>query len=107
VPSWVEHYRVAAMPDYLDPLQSIGEADDFTSPTRLLENSTRYINPPGAKISDISLFPLRKILAEKSFTKECRATISNWAIRGRIPIRFDAIITTPARMKALDSTPRK
>ena len=55
VPSWVEHYRVAAMPDYLDPLQSIGEADDFTSPTRLKENSTRYINPPAANLGYFAL----------------------------------------------------
>ena len=41
--------------NYLDPLQSIGEADDFTSPTRLKENSTRYINPPGANLGYFAL----------------------------------------------------
>jgi len=47
VPGWVQHYRFLPMPAYLAPFQgSAGEADDFTSPSRLKENSTRYIDPP-------------------------------------------------------------
>ena len=46
VPDWVQHYRFAPMPAYLAPLEGVAEGDDFTSPDRLNENSTRYINPP-------------------------------------------------------------
>jgi uncharacterized protein (DUF885 family) len=47
VPAWVQHYRFLPMPGYLAPFEgSAGEADDFTSPGRLKENCTRYIDPP-------------------------------------------------------------
>ena len=47
VPDWVQHYRFLPMPHFLAPFQgSAGEADDFTSPSRLNENATRYIDPP-------------------------------------------------------------
>ena len=50
VPAWVQHYRFAPMPAYLAPLDGFGEADDFTSPSRLQENCTRYIAPPGPQL---------------------------------------------------------
>jgi Bacterial protein of unknown function (DUF885) len=50
VPAWVEHYRLAAMPGYLAALDGIWEADDFTGPSRLKDNSTRYIVPPGPNL---------------------------------------------------------
>ncbi len=47
IPDWMQHYRFLPMPGYLAPFQgSAGEADDFTSPSRLDENATRYIDPP-------------------------------------------------------------
>jgi uncharacterized protein (DUF885 family) len=46
VPSWVQHYRFLPRPAYLAPLAGIGEEDDFTGPSRLQENGTRYIAPP-------------------------------------------------------------
>jgi hypothetical protein len=55
IPAWMQHYRIAPMPDYLVPLQSVGELDDFTSPSRLKENSTRYINPPSPDLGYFSL----------------------------------------------------
>jgi len=46
VPSWVQHYLYSPTPAYLAPLADLGELDDFTGPSRLRENSTRYIAPP-------------------------------------------------------------
>ncbi|MBT3228120.1 MAG: DUF885 family protein [Candidatus Marinimicrobia bacterium] len=50
VPTWAKHYTLEAMPDYLQALASFGELDDFTSPTRLTENSVRYIPDPSEKL---------------------------------------------------------
>jgi uncharacterized protein (DUF885 family) len=50
LPAWMQHYRLARMPGYLVPLDGIWEADDFTGPSRLKENSTRYILPPGPNL---------------------------------------------------------
>jgi len=55
VPSWVQHYTWQPMPAYLKPLEGAGEADDFTSPTRLQENSVRYLNPPSADLGYFGL----------------------------------------------------
>lgn len=55
VPDWVAHYGFAPMPAYLAPLEGIGEADDFTGPGRLKENSTRYIDPPSLTLGYFSL----------------------------------------------------
>jgi uncharacterized protein (DUF885 family) len=46
VPSWMAHYRFAEMPAYLSPLSG-WERDDFTGPSRLKQNSTRYVEPFG------------------------------------------------------------
>ena len=47
VPGWVGHYRFLPMPAYLAPFGgSAGEADDFTSPSRLKEDGTRYVDAP-------------------------------------------------------------
>jgi uncharacterized protein (DUF885 family) len=46
----VAHYRFAPMPEYLKPLADLGEADDFTSPSRLDQNGIRYIDPPSPKL---------------------------------------------------------
>jgi hypothetical protein len=55
VPSWVQHYTWRPMPPYMKPLEGAGEADDFTSPTRLQENGVRYMNPPGAELGYFAL----------------------------------------------------
>jgi uncharacterized protein (DUF885 family) len=55
VPAWMQHYRQAPIPAYLAPLAGIGETDDFTGPTRLNENSTRYISAPGPNLGYFSL----------------------------------------------------
>src|SRR5437762_1173139 len=41
VPSWLQHYTLRPMPEYLRALQGFGEVDDFTSPSRLKENCIR------------------------------------------------------------------
>jgi uncharacterized protein (DUF885 family) len=53
VPGWVQHYRFQAIPAYVKDLSSFGEADDFTSVSRLKEDGTRYIDSPSA---DLDLF---------------------------------------------------
>jgi len=56
IPSWVQHYRYLPMPGYLAPFEgSAGEADDFTSPSRLNENCTRYVQPPRPDLGYFSL----------------------------------------------------
>jgi uncharacterized protein (DUF885 family) len=46
VPDWIQHYTLRPMPEYLHALEGFSETDDFTSASRLKENSVRYINPP-------------------------------------------------------------
>ncbi|PYV57142.1 MAG: DUF885 domain-containing protein [Acidobacteria bacterium] len=55
VPAWMQHYRYLPMPGYLAALGGPGEADDFTGPGRLKENSTRYIAPPSSSLGYFSL----------------------------------------------------
>ena len=50
VPEWTKNYTLKEMPDYVEALADFGELDDFTSPTRLDENSVRYIPPPSEKL---------------------------------------------------------
>ena len=50
IPNWTQHYTLKAMPEYVDALSSFGELDDFTSPTRMNENSVRYIPQPSAQL---------------------------------------------------------
>ena len=50
IPSWVQHYTWQPMPGYLKPLDGVAEADDFTSPARLQQDSVRYLNPPSADL---------------------------------------------------------
>jgi uncharacterized protein (DUF885 family) len=50
VPSWVNHYTLRPMPEYLRALQGFGEMDDFTSPSRLNENCIRYVTEPSGKL---------------------------------------------------------
>src|SRR5258708_207256 len=45
-PSWLRHYRSAALPAYLKPLRGLGVTDDLTSPSRLDEDGICYIPEP-------------------------------------------------------------
>jgi hypothetical protein len=49
-PSWLRHYRIASMPDYLAPLRFLGVADDLTGPDRLAEDAVAYVPPPGPEL---------------------------------------------------------
>ncbi len=55
VPAWVMHYKDEKIPDYLAPLSGLGEDDDFTSPSRLNENCSRYIPDPSSNLSFFNL----------------------------------------------------
>jgi Bacterial protein of unknown function (DUF885) len=46
VPQGVRHYRLRPMPEYLRALAAFGETDDFSGPSRLNEDCTRYVEPP-------------------------------------------------------------
>lgn len=53
VPAWLPHYLYLPTPAYLEPVADFGEIDDFSGPSRLQENSTRYVDPPS---SDLGYF---------------------------------------------------
>jgi hypothetical protein len=55
VPAWIKHYRNLSLPAYLEPFQDLGENDDLTGPSRLDEDGTSYIHPPGP---DLGFFKL-------------------------------------------------
>jgi uncharacterized protein (DUF885 family) len=50
VPDWLQHYTLRPMPEYLRALQGFGEIDDFTSPSRLKDNCTRYVTEPSPSL---------------------------------------------------------
>ena len=49
VPGWLRHYTLRSMPEYLRVLD-FSEKDDFTSPSRLNENCTRYTTEPSGEL---------------------------------------------------------
>jgi uncharacterized protein (DUF885 family) len=49
VPDWVQHYTLRPTPEYLRVL-GFTETDDFTGPSRLKENCTRYVPEPSEKL---------------------------------------------------------
>jgi hypothetical protein len=51
----MQHYTWQAMPAYMKPLEGTGEADDFTSPSRLKENCVRYMDPPSVNLGYFAL----------------------------------------------------
>jgi hypothetical protein len=55
VPDWMPHYRFVKIAAYLSAIGGPGEADDFTGPSRLKDNSTRYIPPPSPKLGYFAL----------------------------------------------------
>jgi uncharacterized protein (DUF885 family) len=50
VPHWMQHYTLRAMPEYLRPLQDFVSMVDFTSPSRLKENASRYFTEPSPNL---------------------------------------------------------
>lgn len=49
VPDWVQHYTLRATPEYLRAL-GYTETDDFTSPSRLNQDSVRYVPEPSENL---------------------------------------------------------
>jgi hypothetical protein len=50
VPDWMQHYTLRAMPEYLRPLQDFASMVDFTSPSRLKDNASRYSTEPSPNL---------------------------------------------------------
>ncbi len=50
VPAEIQHYTLRAIPDYLEALADFGELDDFTGPSRLNQDGTRWIFPPSSQL---------------------------------------------------------
>jgi hypothetical protein len=50
VPPGIPHYTLRPMPEYLRAVSAFGETDDFTGPSRLKDDSVRYVEPPSAKM---------------------------------------------------------
>src|SRR5207247_1068354 len=46
VPDWVQHFMLQPMPGYLRPVQDFASMVDFTSPSRLKSNGSRYVTEP-------------------------------------------------------------
>jgi len=55
VPANFPHYTVKPIPGYLDAMDGWGEMDDFTGPSRLQDNCTRWAPPPSEKLGYFSL----------------------------------------------------
>ena len=50
VPDWIQHYALRSMPEYLRPLQDLASMVDFTSPSRLKDNASRYFTEPSPNL---------------------------------------------------------
>jgi hypothetical protein len=50
VPETIRHFIARPVPRYLDALAAYGELDDFTGPSRLTENSVRWIHQPSPEL---------------------------------------------------------
>jgi len=50
LPQGIPHYTLRPMPEYLWAVSRFGETDDFTGPSRLKDDSVRYVEPPSAKM---------------------------------------------------------
>ena len=51
LPAFLQHYTLRPLPPYLAPLADFAETDDFTSPSRLVQDGIRYVNPPSPTAS--------------------------------------------------------
>ena len=50
VPSDLPHWTLRLAPDYVAAFDGFGELDDFTSPARLHQDGTRWIDPPSGDL---------------------------------------------------------
>jgi uncharacterized protein (DUF885 family) len=51
VPPWVQRYRVALRPAYLEPLSGLGVTNDLTGPGRLKEDGFAWMPPPSDSLA--------------------------------------------------------
>jgi hypothetical protein len=50
VPDWMQHYTLRPMPEFLRPMQEFASMVDFTSPSRLKDNASRYFTEPSPNL---------------------------------------------------------
>jgi hypothetical protein len=55
VPPAIQHYKLLAMPGYLEGMGDFGELDDFTGPSRLKQDCVRWIEAPSEQLGYFSL----------------------------------------------------
>ncbi|HEX4488473.1 MAG TPA: DUF885 domain-containing protein [Terriglobales bacterium] len=55
VPPAIQHYKLLAMPGYLEGMGDFGELDDFTGPSRLNQDCVRWIEPPSDQLGYFAL----------------------------------------------------
>jgi uncharacterized protein (DUF885 family) len=55
VPVNIRHYLLQPMPTYLEGMDDYGELDDFTGPSRLSEDSVRWVDPPSPNLGYFAL----------------------------------------------------
>jgi uncharacterized protein (DUF885 family) len=55
VPADIRHYTIRPMPGYLEALADFGELDDFTGPSRLNDDSVRWVSPPSPQLGYFGL----------------------------------------------------
>jgi uncharacterized protein (DUF885 family) len=82
VPAWVQHYRNLPLPAYLEPLSSLGVADDLTSPTRLKEDGISYIPQPKPALGYFNLSRARDprpIIAHEGVPGHYLQLVLSWA----------------------------
>ena len=50
VPSDLPHWKIRPAPDYVAAFDAFGELDDFTGPSRVRQDGTRWIQPPSSDL---------------------------------------------------------
>jgi uncharacterized protein (DUF885 family) len=55
VPPGIQHYKLMAMPGYLEGMGDFGELDDFTGPSRLHQDCVRWVDVPSEKLGYFAL----------------------------------------------------
>lgn len=106
VPPDLPHWTLRPAPDYVAALDGFGELDDFTGPSRLRQDGTRWIQQPSNDLRTSGKL-MRKIRVRRACTKASRDISFNYRYPGEIPTRSDVITTIRSPTKASVSMPKR